>query len=113
MSQRCIFVPKAYRNKIAWTKPRHCLWSAPVTMHTKYTLAISYRNAFSENPHDLSRLESFFVLTLGVPNCGWEHIVDEIRFYKAHATLHIDRARELYRCLLEMQLVGSSASDLK
>ncbi len=91
-------------------------------MQTKCTLARVYAEEFSSN-RDLSRLETFFVRTLGVPSCTWEDIVEEIRSCKTRSNKiqncntrrHIIwvRVQELYRCLLDMRLIGISARDLK
>lgn len=53
--------------------------------------------------------------TLGIPNCTWEHVVDEIRDYTIGVLVDLDltRARELYKCLSEMRLLGTSASNAK
>jgi hypothetical protein len=84
-------------------------------MFTKYTLARAYTLTFSSSDDSLACHETFFVRTLGIPNCTWEHVVDEIRDYTIGVLIDFDltRARELYKCLSEMRLLGTSASNLK
>lgn len=84
-------------------------------MFTKYTLARAYTFTFSSSDDSLACHETFFVRTLGIPNCTWEHVVDEIRDYTIGLLTDLDltRARELYKCLSEMRLLGTSASNLK
>ncbi len=81
-------------------------------MRSKYALARVYAEESSSN-RDLSRLETFFVHTLGVPSCTWKDIVEEIWICKTRRGITRARARELYGCLLDMRLIGISASDLK
>lgn len=114
-SRPSIFVPESETYGPAWAEPRDCLWKAPIAMFTKYTLARAYTLTFSSSDDNLSCHETFFVRTLGIPNCTWEHVVDEIRDYTIGVLIDLDltRARELYKCLSEMRLLGTSASNLK
>jgi hypothetical protein len=43
----------------------------------------------------------------------WEHIVEELRDCKTRSGIGLERARELYKCLSDMRLIGISARDLK
>ncbi|KAK4233160.1 hypothetical protein C8A03DRAFT_19708 [Achaetomium macrosporum] len=113
-SQRSIFVPRCDVLDAAWVKPTECLWSAPLTMRSKFTIASVCSDTFSIGHINLHLLEAFFVSTLGVaPNCTWEDIVTEIKEWKTRRDINLDRARELYQCLADMRLIGISASDLR
>ncbi|KAH6617397.1 hypothetical protein F5144DRAFT_520469 [Chaetomium tenue] len=111
-----IFVPGTETNDPAWAEPQDCLWNSPIEMLTKYTLARAYTPTFTTNDDSLIRLEAFFVRTLGIPNCSWEHVVEELRDYTTgivFINLDLSRARELYKCLSEMRLQGTALSKLK
>lgn len=111
-----IFVPETETNDPAWAEPQDCLWNSPIEMLTKYTLARAYTPTFQTSDDSFIGLETFFVRTLGVPNCSWEHVVDEIRDYTTGIVfidLDLGRARELYKCLSDMGLQGIALSKLK
>jgi hypothetical protein len=82
-------------------------------MTTKYPLAKLYSKSFAQVNGGLSRLANFFLRTLNVPNCTWEHIVEEIRAFKSGNSINLDRVVELYKGLADMRLIGISAGSLK
>lgn len=115
-SRPSIFVPESEVHGSSWAEPQDCLWDTPIPIVTKHTLAGAYKSVFSPSDDSLATLERFFVSTLGIPTCTWEHVVAEIRHYSVGVLLDdldLNRARELYKCLFEMRLEGAAARDLK
>ena len=98
--------------KKRWAKSEDCVWDAPTDMMTKIILT----RAFADLRKDLSRLRSLFVITLKIPSCTWENLVDEIKHAKRAEDTSVsgfDRVFALYKCLDDMKLFGISAEKLK
>jgi hypothetical protein len=82
-------------------------------MTTKHSLAKLYANHFPKFSVDRSNLASFFSMTLEIPNCNWEHLVEEIRAFKSSNCNNFDRISTLYECLANKRLIAISATTLK
>ena len=82
-------------------------------MTTKHSLAKLYEIQFQKFNTDRSNLASFFGKTLGIPNCNWEHLVEEVRAFKASNCSDFDRISSLYLCLASKCVEADSAEELR
>jgi hypothetical protein len=58
-------------------------------------------------------MANFFTKTLGIPNCNWEYLVEEIREFKASDGADFDRISALYSCLASECREGNIVDKLK
>lgn len=82
-------------------------------MTTKYSLAAIYSRTFPKFEENRSQLSSFFSRSLGIPDCSWEDLVEEIRDFKSSENTDFDRISELYTCLNDFELDDESADALR
>jgi hypothetical protein len=82
-------------------------------MMTKHSLAKLYASQFQQFNADRSNLANFFGKTLEIPNCNWEHLVEEIRAFKSSNYTDFDRISALYSCLADECRIANSADKLK
>jgi hypothetical protein len=113
VSRKSIFVPESTTQKATWAFPKDCVWESPIEMTTKHSLARLYANHFRKFSADRSNLASFFSKTLEIPNCNWEHLIEEIRAFKSSNCTDFDRISTLYECLANERLIAISAANLK
>ncbi|KAK3347241.1 hypothetical protein B0T25DRAFT_614217 [Lasiosphaeria hispida] len=91
-----------------------CIWSAPTTLTCVDVLQTCYHEAFSLTPDQVMSLETFFVYTLNIPAmCGWDVLIGEITWQQDTGEMTHDRATELYKCLMDMDLTGDDAEKLR
>lgn len=82
-------------------------------MTTKHSLAKLYEIQFQKFNTDRSNLAGFFGKTVGIPNCNWEHLVAEVRDFKASNCTDFDRINALYLCLESKCVEADSANKLR
>jgi hypothetical protein len=111
LSRKSIFVPESTTQKATWVFPKDCVWESSIEMTTKHSLAKLYANHFQKFSADRSNLTSFFWKTLEIPNCNWEHLIEEIRTFKSSNCTNFDRISELYECLANEHLIAISAES--
>ena len=82
-------------------------------MTTKHSLAQLYANHFQQFSADRSSLDNLFSKILKIPNCNWQHLVQEIRDFKSSNCTDFDRISALYKCLADKHLIAISVDELK
>ncbi|KAF4449063.1 hypothetical protein F53441_7607 [Fusarium austroafricanum] len=104
-----ICVPFTPEGVSPWATATECLWEAPSNMTSKHSLKARIQIALSESPTELSGLETLFTKVLEIPNCGWLHILNELRLLSSGET-DLDTVHELYSqldAMLEHLPVGN------
>ena len=109
-----LYVPATTVSSVQWVRPSECVWASPLkSLETSIVLKTVYLEAFQEAIDDLPQLESFFKKTLGVKDCDWANVVEELENIQSLGAPDIDQVIELYRCLENMQPNASEEESLK
>lgn len=95
--QRCIYVPLS--DSCLWALPDECVWQAPQKLESKFALQELYRPWLSANNMDSLLLTHLFTTVLGIGNCTWRILVEELRKLKGLKVDDIDRVGTIYRAL--------------
>ncbi len=66
-----------------------------------------YQCLFPQFHNDRAQLADFFRVTLRIPDCKLEYLLDEIRELKGSETVDFDRIKDLLQNNLRRLLVGS------
>ncbi|KAL1877359.1 hypothetical protein VTK73DRAFT_8654 [Phialemonium thermophilum] len=108
----CVYIPNN-AGRQTWGPLVACVWDAPIDTVTRFALARRYAARFpgmlSGNRSDLA---SFFSHTLGIPNCGWKDLVEDIKRIRLCLD-GFDRLPSLYKCLDKMHWTDEDATELK
>lgn len=91
-----IFAPKATTLPELWICPEDAVWESPLELRTRICLERRYQGFFPQFHNDRAHLADFFRVTLGIPDCDLEHLLDEIRELRDSETVDFDRIKELY-----------------
>ncbi|KAK1753770.1 hypothetical protein QBC47DRAFT_303960 [Echria macrotheca] len=111
--QAYVYIPPPSTH-YGFTRLHACVWSAPVALTTIYVLQRCFTEAFPLTPDQVTSLETFFVHTLRISAaCQWHDIVTEIETQQDQDDMTYHRARELYKCLMDMRLAGDDAAELR
>ncbi|RYP39352.1 hypothetical protein DL767_002263 [Monosporascus sp. MG133] len=112
-NERCIFLPSWGDREACWVSPSQCILNGPIEIQTKYPVLTRYKDTFLTYKDDLLKLEKFFRVTLSIPTCSWENIIEELKFLKGRACTESGRIRSLYQHLGRMKMDGNSAELVK
>lgn len=91
-----IFSPKSGSRPAFLNSPDDVVWESPLELTTKTCLERCYQDFFPQFDNDRAHLADFFRVTLRIPNCELEHVLDEIRDLRDSETVDFDRTKELY-----------------
>ncbi|KEF63281.1 uncharacterized protein A1O9_01258 [Exophiala aquamarina CBS 119918] len=95
-----------------WIRPSQCVWDGPKNLLSKYSIKALCETFLAASEEASVLLQSFFRVTLGIPDCTWKHLVEEIKHLKAISCTDFDRMSNLY-VLLEGSLSSSGRSDIE
>ncbi|KAF9876102.1 ino80 chromatin remodeling complex protein [Colletotrichum karsti] len=98
LTQKCIYIP-LQDGKCKWVLPDECVWSAPFDMEGKFALERLYEPWLSVDHVTSSVCMNLFKTTIGVEDCNWSILVDELRTLKRMGCDDIDRIRNIYQAL--------------
>ncbi|RYP14158.1 hypothetical protein DL765_006566 [Monosporascus sp. GIB2] len=112
-SESYLFIPSWGDGEACWVSPSQCILNGPIEMQTKYPVLTRYNDIFSTYKDDLLKLEKFFHVTLSIPTCSWENIIEELKFLKGDSCTELDRIRSLYQHLSSMKMDDNSIELVK
>ncbi|KAI1180599.1 hypothetical protein F4777DRAFT_528566 [Nemania sp. FL0916] len=92
----CIFIPAhgPYSNDMVGR--RECVWVGHENLQTVRPLESIYKSKFGLAEADMETLKKYFHTILEIPNCSWEHYVNEIRELKSSTDIDFDWVNDLY-----------------
>ncbi|KAF4914083.1 hypothetical protein CGCF415_v002550 [Colletotrichum fructicola] len=97
-TRRCIFVPRYKHHK--WALPDECVWTAPFDMRTKFALERLYQPWFRANgTNNNSTYLNLFRSMIGIEDCTWAILIDELRELKASKCDDTDHIGTIYKAL--------------
>ncbi|KAK2051104.1 hypothetical protein LY76DRAFT_426405 [Colletotrichum caudatum] len=97
-TKRCIYVPLG-DGQCKWALPDECVWKAPLVMRTKYALERLYQTWIGPNGENNSIYLDLFRSMIGIEDCTWETLIDELRELKASKCDESDRIGTIYKAL--------------
>lgn len=65
-------------------------------MESKYPLKRRYEAILADRPNDLQAITTLFTEVLGVSNCIWYNMVDELKCLKEQRCEDLGRIRDIY-----------------
>ncbi|KXH68846.1 hypothetical protein CSAL01_00114 [Colletotrichum salicis] len=111
-NQRCIYVPVS-KGSCLWALPDECVWEAPQKMESKFALQELYQPWLSANIMDGLLLTHLFTTALGIGNCTWQILAEELRKLKDVGVEDIDRVGAIYRALFKLTPSSGAIDDVE
>ncbi|KAK7403350.1 hypothetical protein QQX98_010871 [Neonectria punicea] len=91
-----IFVPSSDDFEACWAEPSDCLWDAPPTFETRYSLVSRFEPLLTHRQEDQRFMEGLFRDVLEVPNCSWRDILNELEYASQSDYGYPEAIPELY-----------------
>jgi hypothetical protein len=98
-TRAAILIPASRGRQATWVRPSQCLWDGPEDMQTKFPVKSLCQTYFAAAEPEAGSLEQFFRITLGLSDCSWRDLVDEVRHLKETSCTDFDRINALYKLI--------------
>jgi hypothetical protein len=79
-----------------WTSIDDAVWAAPLALRTKNCMEQRYQYLPRQFHNDRAQFTDFFRITLQIPDCQLEHLLDEIQDIKDSEVAESDQIKGLY-----------------
>ncbi|KDN64641.1 hypothetical protein CSUB01_04279 [Colletotrichum sublineola] len=94
----CILVPLENGN-CKWALPNECVWTAPLVTRTKFALERLYQPWLGPNNENGTIHVNLFRSMIGIDDCTWEVLIDELRELKTSKCDNSGRPETIYKAL--------------
>ena len=111
-ARSAILIPGSRGRRPAWVRPSQCLWDGPEDMQTKYPVKSLCQAYFTASESGAGSLDQFFRTTLGLSDCSWSYLVDEVKHLKATSCTDFDRFNGLYS-LINKSIGRTNVDDIE
>ncbi|KAI1353752.1 hypothetical protein F5Y01DRAFT_50390 [Xylaria sp. FL0043] len=102
--EKLILIPSYGARKIhLMASPGQCVWAGQGHMQSLYPLEYIYEKKFNLDSDNLYSIKQYFRVILKIPDCGWEHYTDEIRYLKRTKKNDFDWINALYTLIHQIQ----------
>ncbi|KAI0813926.1 hypothetical protein GGR55DRAFT_486989 [Xylaria sp. FL0064] len=102
--KKLILIPSYGARKIhSMASPGQCVWAGQGRMQSLYPLEYIYETSFNLDSANLYSIKQYFRVILKIPDCGWEHYTDEIRYLKRTQKNDFDWINALYTLIHQIQ----------
>lgn len=81
-------------------------------MQTRYPVKALCQAYFTASEAGASSLDQFFRSTLGLADCSWSHLLDEVKYLKATSCTDFDRISDLYT-LIDQSIGRTNVDDIE
>jgi hypothetical protein len=106
-----IYVPPTSDMPRGWTNLNSCLWEAPSTMISKWPLRARYATMVPGNHTEVFNVERLFFDVLGIRNCDWKDLIQELIKLRDTSCEDFDRIHDLLAYLAQLT-AGMSRKEI-
>lgn len=97
---RAILIPGVIdEHEPAWCTTEDCLLGAPLDLHTKLSVSLTDIDWPGVKKTNINRIVDFFQVTLGVRECSWGDLVEDLRYMKETDGSDLDIAQNRYKTI--------------
>src|SRR5436853_2355710 len=111
-ARSAVLIPEFRGQRPTWARPSQCVWNGPQAMQTKYPVKPLCQAYFAASEFGASSLDQFFRATLGLSDCTWSHLVNEVKHLKATSCTDFDRINGLYT-LIDKSIDITKVNDIE